>query len=139
MHDFEPGIEDSGLFWTIPISQSSLDVDQHKGRARLRADKLKIPDFHDFANAVSSLPPGPPPESTPSRVSFDVRWAGGGERTRLHDATYGFEGDFVTGEATISFTARNDGSDTVFRSDPGDQSTVGPPGVGRERNGVFFS
>jgi len=113
-------------------------VEQHIGRARLRADRLSIPDFHDFENAVSSLPPEPPPASTPSHVSFDVRWASDGARTKVNDPVYGFEGDFVTGETTISFTARNDNSDVFFRSDPGAQTTVGPPGVGRERNGVFY-
>lgn len=97
-------------------------------------ERLRIPDFYNFGNAVS-----PSPASTPSRVSFDVRWAGGGGRSHIRDETYGFVGDFVTGEATISFTARNDGSKLVFRSDPDGQDTTDrPAAVGRERNGVFF-
>jgi hypothetical protein len=68
-----------------------------------------------------------------------VRWQGGGDRTTIRDADYGYRGEFVTGPATIRFAARNDGTDIVFRSDPDGQSTVGPPGVGRERNGVFFA
>ena len=108
-------------------------MNAHRGRARYRMDNFKIPDYHDFGNAVS-----PNPATTPARVSFEVSWLGGGERTTLDDPVYGFKGDFVTGEATISFRARNDHSDLEFRSDPDGQTTVGPPGVGRERNGVFY-
>jgi hypothetical protein len=126
------------LFWTIPISASSADV-QHRGSARLRAVDLRVGDFGDFSNAVSSQPPGPPPHSTPSRVSFEVLWHGGGEASTIRDPDYGFQGQFVTGAATISFRAQNENSHTEFRSDPDDQSTAGPPGVGREQNGVFFT
>ena len=73
----------------------------------------------------------------PSTVSFDCKWAGGGTRHRLHDETYGFEGDFVDGPATIDFTAQQDGSSVIYRSDPGGQITVSAA-VGHERNGVFF-
>lgn len=127
------------MFWTTPFSASSVDVQQHKGTARLRAVDLRVGDYGDFGNAVSSLPPAPPPDSTPSRVSFDVLWHGGGGASAIRDTDYRFKGEFVTGDATISFRAQNDGSDIVFRSDPGNQSTAGPPGVGREQNGVFFA
>ena len=120
------------------MSPSSFDVQQKSGTARLRAAGLRVGDYGDFGNAVSSLPPGPPPENKPSVVSFDVLWHGGGDRSSIRDADYTFMGDFVTGEATIAFRASNIGSDVEFRSDPDGQSTVGPPGVGRERNGVFF-
>lgn len=139
MHDFEPGIADSGLFWTIPVSASSVDLQQHKGTARFRAADLRVGDFYNFGNAVASLPPGPPPPSTPSVVSFEVVWHGGGETLSIRDADYGFMGDFATGDATIAFRATNIGSDFEFRSDPDGQSTEGrPPGVGREQNGIFF-
>ena len=86
---------------------------------------------------------GPPP--VPAHVSFDVRWAGHGERKRIRDETFGFVGHFATGEATISFTASNDGSGVVYTSDPAGQHNptpaeggAGSPAVGHERNGVFF-
>jgi hypothetical protein len=79
---------------------------------------------------------GPPP--VPSRVSFEVRWAGHGAQTDLHDTTFGFSGHYVTGPATMDFTASNDNSDVVYDSDPTGQSNPGPPGVGTEQNGVFF-
>ena len=74
----------------------------------------------------------------PSRVSFDVRWAGHGTSVDLHDPTFGFMGHYVTGPATIRFTASNDNSRVVYTSDATGQTNPGPPAVGTEQNGVFF-
>ena len=133
-HDWEPGIEDSGLFWTIPIGNGAIDVDPDTGKARLRGESVKVTDYHDFFNAV--LGGGPTP--LPSRVSYDVRWAGGGAKQTIRDAKFGFVGDFVSGPATITFEAKDDHGDVIYTSDAAGQSNVGQPGVGTERNGVFF-
>jgi hypothetical protein len=133
VHDFEPGIKPSGLFWTIPLPQSTMSADPVTGRGRYRVQNLAVPDFHDFFNAIS-----PFPATRPGHVSFDVRWAGGGESTEIRDDVFGFEGTFVGGPATITFRAYDDARRAViFTSDPG-QTTVSA-GVGLERNGVFFS
>jgi hypothetical protein len=71
-------------------------------------------------------------------VSFDVRWAGGGDRLTVRDPDFGFVGQFVAGDATIAFTCQDDDSPVVYTSVPEGQSTVSA-GVGHERNGVFFS
>ena len=135
VHDFNPGIAPSGLLWTVPIEPGAIKVDPATGEARLRVHALKISDFHDLLNSFGIVQ-GPRP--VPSRVSFDVRWAGHGAQTDLHDSTFGFSGHYVTGPATMDFTASNDNSDVVYRSDPTGQSNPGPPGVGTEQNGVFF-
>jgi hypothetical protein len=132
VHDFEPGILPSGLFWTVPIAPSAIDVVPGQGRARLRASNMAVPDFHDFFNAIS-----PSPTSVPSHVSFDVRWAGGGERSKIQDETFGFAGHYVGGDASIGFSCSNDGAGVVYTSDPGGQTTVSA-GVGHEHNGVFL-
>jgi hypothetical protein len=141
LHDWEPGIARSGLFWTIPIRASMLRVDPRTGRARLRAHRVAVKDFHDFINAV--LGGGPAP--VPSHVSFDVHWAGGGKHRRLRDSTFHFAGRYVTGPARIQFTAYEDGGSVVFSSEPAgqynptpDQGGAGSPAVGHERNGRFF-
>ena len=103
VHDFEPGITASGLFWTIAISDDALRAKPGLGRARFRTRHLAVADYHDFFNAVG-LNPTPIP-SVPSHVSFDVRWDGGGNSTKVHDSTFGFEGRFVDGPVSIEFTA----------------------------------
>ena len=140
-HDWEPGIAPSGLFWTIPIAASAIDVDPGRGRARLRASNMGVEDYHDFFNAAL----GGGPDPVPSHVSFDVRWAGGGERCKIRDDVFGFAGQFVAGDATISFTAAQDGSGVTYTADPvgqynpsPEQGGAGSPAVGHERNGVFF-
>jgi len=132
-HDWEPGIKPSGLFWTVPISPSAINVNAHKGRARLRARHVAVSDFHDFFNSIS-----PNPTVQPAHVSFDVQWPGGGPTTTIHDDTFGFSGRFVESNATIEFTAVTDNSSVIYRSDSDGQTNFAPAGVGRERNGVFF-
>jgi hypothetical protein len=134
VHDFEPGIQPSGLFWTIPIPPSALVVNPQRGTARLRMTDLAIPDFHDFFSAIS-----PDPTTVPSHVSFDVRWDGGDDPSEIKDNAFDFAGRFIGGPASISFAARNDGTQVVYRSDPQGQTTAnGRAAVGLERNGVFF-
>jgi hypothetical protein len=135
VHDFEPGITASGLFWTIPISDDAFRAKPGIGRARFQARHLAVADYHDFLNAVGLNPT--PISSVLSHVSFDVRWDGGGNSTKVHDSTFGFEGRFVDGPVSIQFTAAQDGSDVSYRSDPANQITVSG-GVGHERNGIFF-
>jgi len=139
VHDWEPGIADSGLFWTIPVSPGSVKADPSTGRARFRVEALKIGDYHDFFSAVGGGTP------VPSRVSFDVVWAGGGDAVDLRDETFTFEGRYVPGPARISFAARDEHSGVVYRSvadgqyNPTlEQGGAGDPGVGTERNGRFF-
>jgi hypothetical protein len=133
VHDFEPGIAPSGLFWTVPVSPSSIIVNPETGTATLRVRDLAVPDFHDFLNAI-----GPTPTTMASHVSFEVRWSGGRVKTPVNDSTFDFSGTFIESDATIEFTARNDASSVVYRSDPAGQHSQAA-GVGRERNGVFFS
>jgi len=54
------------------------------------------------------------------------------------DTTFGFVGEYVPGPATISFEAKDDHGDVVYRSVAAGQTNVGQPAVGTERNGVFF-
>jgi hypothetical protein len=143
VHDFEPGIAPSGLFWTIPIAASAIDVDPGIGQARLHAEDVAVTDYHDFFIAVGLSEP--PPSVLPSHVSFDVRWPGNGDRRKIRDETFGFTGQYVTSATTISFSASNDGGDVIYSSDPAgqynpsaDQGGAGSPAVGHEQNGVFF-
>ena len=140
-HDFEPGIRRSGLFWTIRIPPSSVGFDTKTGQARFRARNVPVKDYHDIINAVFHSGPKP----IPSHVSFDVRWHGGGRHRKVRDKEFGFEGHYVTGQATVQFTASNDAQGVVYRSDPAGQYNpsaktggAGSPAVGKQQNGVFF-
>ena len=140
-HDWEPGIAQSGLFWTIPIPASAINVDPGSGQARLHATSLPLTDYHDFFNAV--LGGGPTP--IPSHATFDIHWSGNGDRTKIRDNTFGFLGEYTTGNTTITFTTTDDNNNVTYTSDPTGQYNptpaqggAGSPAVGHERNGVFF-
>ena len=70
VHDFNPGIEASGLFWTTPIDRDSVRVDLSVSSASLHVADLEIEDYHDVVNALTD---GPSVEAT---VSFDIGWSG---------------------------------------------------------------
>ena len=72
VHDFNPGIKKSGLFWTIRVPESAASIRLGDRTARFQMNNLAIPDDHDFLNSVGvEVPPIP---LIPSFVSFDVRW-----------------------------------------------------------------
>ena len=140
VHDWNPGIEPSGLFWTMPISDDLISADVDRGRARFHARHLSVPDYKDFSNSIA--PPTEQEPPIPSHVSFDVRWNRRAKPTVVRDDTYDFAGVFIDdkdvfGAITIDFAAQHDGDDVVYRSDRGEQ-IVFSGGVGRERNGIFF-
>ena len=133
LHDFNPGIADNGLFWTIPIGNGMVDADPTTGVARFSGQSVKVEDYGNIINAVTGG------TGIASRVSYDVRWAGHGDVVPVHDATFGFAGTYVTGTTTVTFSGFNEHGDVVFTSDPTGQTNGLPPAVGTERNGVFFS
>jgi hypothetical protein len=112
-----------------------IDVNPATGEARMRGQSVKVTDYHDFFNSL--LGGGPAP--IPARVSYDVRWLGGGATSHIRDETFRFEGDYVAGPAQITFSAMNEHGDVLYESDAAGQSSPLTPGVGTERNGVFFS
>ena len=131
LHDFNPGIAPSGLFWTVRMDDDAFHARPRAGTARFRARRLAIPDFGDFGNSIS------PGDLRPWPHQLRRPLARRGSPLHIRDAAFGFAGDYVAGDVRIAFTARDDGSGVVYRSDPDGQVTVGG-GVGRERNGVFF-
>jgi hypothetical protein len=132
IHDFNPGIRRSGLFWTAPVPTRALDANLLRRSARFHMRDVRVPDYRDFVNSIS-----PHPTRQPGRVSFDVRWKATGLRGRIRDATFGFVGRYMPVAQTVEFHVRNERTGAAYRSLPGGQITVGGA-IGHERNGVFF-
>src|SRR6266849_436750 len=83
VHDFNPGIRESGLFWTQPVSEDALEVDLAGGTATLALDDLDEEDYHNLLNALLDGP------SDSASVSFEMRWlsiASRMTRTQSHSA-----------------------------------------------------
>jgi hypothetical protein len=132
IHDFNPGIRHSGLFWTAAVPGHALDANLLRRNARFHMRDVRVPDYHDFFNSIS-----PHPKKQPGTVSFDVHWRGTGPRGRIRDATFGFNGRYRPAEMSIEFHVKNERTGAAYRSLPHGQITVGG-GIGHERNGVFF-
>jgi hypothetical protein len=131
IHDYNPGIAPSGLFWTIPIPDESVKIDLGKATASMAFSNLHTRDFHDFVNTAHRGP------SVPADVSFRIRWSGVTDRVQIRDEKNQFVGNFIEDTATVSWSSKQ--KDFQFVSDPASTSTSLFAEIGRERNGVFFS
>jgi hypothetical protein len=109
VNDFNPGIEPSGLFWTIAVPPSAIEIAGASGHARFHLENLVIPD---------------------------VRWQGGRDRLNVRDETFDFAGGYVASDATISFSVVSAG--VTYTSSAAGQKTAACA-VGHERNGVYFT
>jgi hypothetical protein len=142
VHDFNPGIEPSGLFWTAPIDRGSVRVNLGEGSASLHVADL---DVEDYGTVVNALQDGP---SVPASVSFDVSWKDPGDdgdddsnddgdnqnnRIKIRNADLGFRGEYVRNTATLVWSASESGFS--FDAKP---LASGFAEIGHEQNGVFF-
>ncbi len=136
VHDFNPGIKPSGLFWTVPYSSSNVAIHLGARTASLHGRNVSIPDYHDFLNSVGVE--SPPIPVVPATVSFDVHWKGKGPLTRVSDPKNGFDGMFADSNAWISWSADEPAKGFRYVSDAASTSTTVSGVIGHERNGVFF-
>ncbi len=132
IHDFNPGTEASGLFWTAQIDRHDVLVNPGPGRAVMDVRSLPVPDFHDLVNAILGGP------SIPGVVSFRVEWARSGDKQRFHNDALQYDGQMVLTTASCAWRGRTAEAQYISNPDPGSQVSVYAQ-VGHMRNGVFFS
>jgi hypothetical protein len=137
VHDNEPGIMPNGVFWTIPVPSSAVEMRLGEGTARFHMTNLAITDFHDFANSIGSV--NPPIPTVPVTVTFDVRWQATKPLAQVRDAVNRFVGEFMHSQATIAWSVEEPAQHFRFQSDPASTSTTVGGVLGRERNGKFFA
>jgi hypothetical protein len=131
IHDFNPGITESGLFWTVAIPESAISVEFAAGKGSFRVSNLDVEDYHDVVNALTDGP------SVPGTVSWDIRWSHALGRTKIRDVENQFAGDFVQ---NVAQTAWSGATETAqFISDPAGTSVNEFSLLAHERNGAFFS
>jgi hypothetical protein len=130
IHDYNPGITESGLFWTIPFAEDSAWVDLASGKAEMHALSQPILDGYNVISAISGGP------TEPATVSFDVWWHSPTATEHLRNEEQGFAATLLDVASAISFSAEN--SDFAFVSDPPDTSQTLYARIGFEANGVFL-
>jgi hypothetical protein len=131
VHDFNPGILPSGLFWVVQLPRDAFTVSHHGRRATLEAKDVCVLDSFQFLG----------PNSVAASVSFTVRWQATGPRERRgSDSSVpptdpaAFLGRFAPARATGSFS----GSEVGFGF-TGRGTTAGTfAELGPERNSVFL-
>lgn len=130
IHDFNPGIDESGLFWTEQIDPKSVSVNPGNGRASMSAEGIEIPDFHDVVNALLRGP------SVPGVVSFHIEWTKSNDKQRFNFPPETWDANVVFNTATCAWNAETELASYV--SDPASESASIFAEVGHERNGVYF-
>lgn len=130
VHDFNPGIRPTGLFWIQPIDEDSLEVDLEDGTATLSVTNLHEQDFTTLQNSLTGG------SGVPASVSFKLTWKATARPINITDVGQNFTGRFRISAASISWTAT--APNFTFASDPADQSINVKSVIGRERNGIFF-
>jgi hypothetical protein len=132
IHDFNPGIAQSGLFWTSIVPDDYVRVDVNNSRAIVEVRNLHMKDYIDIENALVGN--GPPP--LPSVVSYRVEWNATGAINEFDNVAQQFRGAFRAASAQMEWVART--VDFDFVSAPIATSTTDAAQLGREHNGSFY-
>jgi len=132
VHDFNPGILPSGLFWVVQLPRDAFTVSHDGRRATLEAEDVCVLDSFQFLG----------PNSVAVSVSFKVRWQATGPPERRGSGTAvpatdpaAFLGRFAAARATGVFSGSEVGFSFTGRGDTDDTFAE----LGPERNGVFLA
>jgi hypothetical protein len=129
LHDFNGGIQPSGLFWVVQVPDDALEIEGHT--AELNVEHASVIDDFQF------LAPG----AVPATVSIHMKWTASGDVHHHEPGSSGstdptnFDGDFRTATATGTFS----GSELGFSFTGSASSETTFAEMGHERNGVFLN
>ena len=132
VHDYNGGIQPSGLFWVVELPGDAFQVNHGGQRATLEASDVCVIDSFQFLG----------PNSVPATVSFKGRWPATGPWERRGSGSAvsptdpaAFLGRFAPARATGSFPGRSWGSASGPTRVSSDDAFAE---LGPERNGVFL-
>lgn len=132
MHDYNGGIQPSGLFWLVPLHHGAVRVSEDGRRATLEARDLPVVDSFQFGAT----------DAVPAAVTFSITWEAVGERQRRGrgravppDDPAAFLGRFARARSTASFSGSAFGFSFRSRRATTDR---GWAQMGYERNGQFL-
>jgi len=131
IHDYNPGIAPSGLFWTIRIPDSAVRVNRD---ATYATYGLKNVTLFDYPNVFVAFMQPPAPTVT---ATFDMTFRAKGKRFKSRDTTQHFNGIFQLADSRLEWSAT--GANFEYQSDPIGTSTTVYAAMGHERNGIFYS
>jgi len=129
LHDFNPGIADSGLFWTVRVPDSALTIEGSIARLQVNAS---------LVDTFTFLGPGP----SNATVSFDVTWTSSGKMTHFTPGSLdpadptSFAAEFRDATAVGSFSGSNELGFSFTASHASSEEVFAR--MGTERNGSFL-
>ncbi len=129
VHDFNPGIAASDLFWTRAVPMGSVAAQGASGSSSMVFTDSMF-DFFTIENALFGGGPTPVPAS----VSVDVSWSGATSRDAVEDDVNDFSYKFVESSAFMKWSVTSGAATYMSSGPPTSVFAV----VGKERNGVFF-
>jgi len=128
LHDFNGGIQPSGLFWIVQVPDDALEIEGDTAELNVEHASV-IDDFQFFA-----------PGGVPGTVSIHMKWTSTGD-VHHHEPTSSdptdpgnFDGDLRPAIAQGSFS----GSELGFSFTSSASSEGVFAEMGHERNGVFL-
>jgi hypothetical protein len=133
IHDFNAGIRNDGLFWTIVLDPEDVEVDLDSGTATVEVEDLHIQDYGNLENGITG--DGAPP--VPAIVSYRVQWSVAGAVNHFNNAAQEYIGDFRYGTAQIQYQIRT-GDFDIVSAPLADSSTIAAQ-LGQESNGSFYT
>lgn len=131
VHDFNPGIRPSGLFWIAQIPDEALTITDRT--AHLHLENMPVTDNYFF------LGPG----DDESAVSMDISWVAFGKVRHIRPGSSdpadptNFAAEFRFATATGSFSGSNPDEGFTFQSNDASSEGVFAE-MGTERNGSFL-
>ena len=126
LHDFNPGIRPSGLFWIAQIPDSAVEIEDDA--VELNVDNLSVVDDFVFLGGGAN----------PSKVSLHLRWKADGQTRHVREGSedptspFNWAGELRLAAATGSLS----GSNSLGFSFHGRVSSFFGE-TGTERNGFF--
>ena len=128
LHDFNGGIQPSGLFWIVQVPDNALDIEGDTAELNVQHASV-LDDFQFFG-----------PVFVPATVSIHMKWTATGDVHEHEPGSSGptdpahFDGDFRPAVATGTFSGSELGF--AFTARASSESTFAE--MGHERNGVFL-
>ena len=132
IRDLNPGIEQSGLFWTAVVPVEAVAANFAAGTAMVQMSDYHLKDYHDLQNGIFGGGPNP----VPATLSFRAKWncpAAGGT---ANIAAQKYRGTVKVGTAQMEWSARI--GDMLYQSFPIGSSTSDFAELVQESNGTFY-
>ena len=133
IHDFNPGITQNGVFWTVVLPSDSVHVSPNVDAATLEVSHFAQKDYTHLENALFGGI-----RAVPGRVSFKVEWNATGAPVSVNNPEQQYRAVVRAASAQMEWSAQTTQFD--FQSDALETSSSEDAGaqLGMESNGSYY-